>query len=79
MALERGKTVLAGWKEDAKGSRENLRAVWEAISNFLVISLMSGDEVFEKERGEAGWQALEQFIFIIFLLHLIFCETLHPS
>ena len=51
-ALKQGQlkigTVLGGWKEDAKGDRENLRVVWEASSNFLVIS---SNVVFAKESG----------------------------
>ena len=68
MALGWGKlkvgTVLAGLKDDAKeANREDVRAVWEAISHFLVISSFSSShEVFSKERGEEGWKALEQFI-----------------
>ena len=64
MALGWGKlkigTVLAGLKKDAKeANREDVRTVWEAISHFLVIW---PEKVFEKERGEQGWQALEQFL-----------------
>ena len=68
MALGWGKlkvcTVLAGSKNDAKeANREDVRAVWEAISHFLVIASSSwGYKVFSKERGEEGWKALEQLI-----------------
>ena len=68
MALGWGKlkigTVLAGLKKDAKeANREDVRAVWEAISHFLVIpTSIRYEKVFEKERGEQGWQALEQFL-----------------
>ena len=56
-------TVLAGWKGDAKrANREDLRAVWEAISHSLLISYMWDEVEFKKERGEEGWQALEQFL-----------------
>ena len=59
--------MLASLKKDAKeANREDVRAVWEAISHFLVIPNSRFSvvryEVFEKERGEQGWQALEQFL-----------------
>ena len=56
-------SVRGGYKCDhQKANREDLRAIWEAISHSLVIFYMFDEREFEKERGEEGWQALEQFI-----------------
>ena len=90
-ALKQGKlkigTVLGGWKEDAKEARENLRVVWEAISNFLVIS---SNVVFAKESGVAGSGTVHWSVGTAgtgtgtrwrkkMMAMVIFCETLDPS
>ena len=55
--------MLVGYKEDAIwAKREDVRAVWEAISHSLLINYMNDRVEFEKERGEEGWQALELFL-----------------
>jgi len=55
-------TVRMGKREANKANREDLRAVWDATTGAMVISPEWGEENFEKERGEEGWQALEKFI-----------------
>ena len=44
----------------ASARREDLRAIWECLS--LSWRFTGDHEVFDKQRGEDGWRALEQFL-----------------
>ena len=57
-------TVLATKGDAANCPRDDLRAVWDAISHSLLIKGIDGYVEFLKEQGEVeeGWQELEQFI-----------------
>ena len=63
-ALSQGQHEVASfdtWKSDMMGNAkmEDVRVIWECLSEQFSLNLVEGEEGFRKERGEDGWLALE--------------------